>query len=224
MANEALLQATAVTRRFSGPAAEVHAVDGVDLSIHQGDYTVLRGPSGCGKSTLLMLLGGLRRPSDGTVRFRSLDLYSAPASTRRQLRAGPIAYVFQEMYLLPYLDALSNVALALRERPRGVARDTASHALDALGLGSRLTHRPSQLSAGERQRVAVARALVRKPEVILADEPTGSLDPEGAAKVQEQFQQFHADGGTVVLVTHAEGLCLPKSARSLSMRAGKIEP
>lgn len=222
MASETLFEVRGLRRSFRGPTgkAEVHALAGVDLRIERGEFVVLRGPSGCGKTTLLLTLGSLRRPSAGSVEFAGRELYDLPDSKRRELRAGPIGFVFQEMHLLPYLDAQANVALACEG---SAGRERACAVLERLGLGDRLAHRPAQLSAGERQRVAVARVLVREPEVILADEPTGSLDPESAALVLELLSNFHAGGGSVVLVTHAAELELGAEPRSLAMRAGRIE-
>lgn len=224
MASEALIEVAELRRSFRGPArsGDVHALAGVDLCIDRGEFVVLRGPSGCGKSTLLLTLGSLRRPTTGSVRFGGRDLYALPASERRKLRAGPIGFVFQEMHLLPYLDARANVALGVRGVSKSEAATRAREVLQDLGLGDRLAHRPSQLSAGERQRVAVARALVREPEVILADEPTGSLDPESAALVLALLCRFHGGGGTVVLVTHAAELELGAAPRCLTMRAGQV--
>ncbi len=201
----------------------MHALDGLDLSIEAGDFVVLRGPSGCGKTTLLLTLGGLRRPTSGSVHFEGEDLFLLPAARRCALRRGPIGFVFQEMHLLPYLDACANVALAVPGVSRAQARTRARDVLEDLGLGDRLTHRPSEMSAGERQRVAVARALVREPQVILADEATGSLDPESALLVLDLLADFHGGGGTVVLVTHAGELELRAQTRRLTMRAGRIE-
>lgn len=218
---EAILEMTDVHRVFASPrgAPEVRALGGVNLTIGAGEFVVVRGPSGSGKSTLLLTLGGMRRPSSGVVGYRGEDLYASAESRRRELRRGPIGFVFQEMHLLPYLDAERNVALARREGVRSSAREQ----LTELGLATRLTHRPAQLSAGERQRVAVARALMREPEVILADEPTGSLDPENAALVLARLAEFHTRGGTVVLVTHTADLPLPAAHRELRMERGRLD-
>lgn len=224
MGTEALFEVADLRRTFPAPARHgtVEALAGVDLRIERGEFVVLRGASGSGKSTLLLTLGCLRRPTAGSVRFGGRELYALPDSERRKLRAGPIGFVFQEMHLLPYLDAQRNVALGVHGVSRSVGRERAGGVLDSLGLGDRLAHRPAQLSAGERQRVAVARALVREPEVILADEPTGSLDPESAALVLALLCEFHGGGGTVVLVTHAAELDLGVQPRCLTMHAGRV--
>jgi putative ABC transport system ATP-binding protein len=221
VASEKLFETSALTREFrlSRSAPRLRALDGIDLAIDPGEFIVVRGPSGCGKTTLLLTLGGLRRPTAGQVQFEARDLYALDEASRGVLRAGPIGFVFQEMHLLPYLGALANVVLADTD---GGSTSRAEELLQALGLGERMHHRPAQLSAGERQRVAVARALVRRPKVILADEPTGSLDPENAAIVLGQLRDFHRSGGTVLLVTHAESPAVPSTARSLHMAAGRL--
>jgi putative ABC transport system ATP-binding protein len=223
--NKLLLEARNLERRFKAPgkAPDVQALAGVDLQIKPGEFIVLRGPSGCGKSTLLLTLGSLRRPSAGSVHFEGQDMYGRGDRERRRLRSGPISFIFQEMHLLPYLDARSNVALALGQRPAGEALERASELLQELGLAERLAHRPAQLSAGERQRVAVARALIRQPKLILADEPTGSLDPDSEALVLERLERYQKAGGSVLLVTHAPHLESSLASRSLSMRAGRLD-
>ncbi len=222
---EALFDVQGLQQRFRGPGrGNVQALAGIDLRVERGEFAVLRGPSGCGKSTLLLALGSLRRPSGGHVLFGRRDLYSLPDGERRRLRLGPIGFVFQEMHLLPYLDARANVALAVEGTTKAEALDRASNVLEGLDLAERLAHRPAQLSAGERQRVAVARALVRRPEVILADEPTGSLDPKSAAVVLRRLSEFQSAGGTVVLVTHAVELEFDAEMRCLEMRAGRLVP
>ena len=227
---DALFEVSGLQQRFRGPGlgagrgSDVQALAGVDLCVERGEFVVLRGPSGCGKSTLLLALGSLRRPTSGQVRLDGRDLYALPDAERRKLRMGPIGFVFQEMHLLPYLDARSNVALAVEGASHAEAMARASDVLEGLDLGDRLAHKPAQLSAGERQRVAVARALVREPQVILADEPTGSLDPRSAALVLGRLSEFQRAGGTVVLVTHAVGLEMDSEMRSLDMRAGRFVP
>ncbi len=223
MVSELLLDVQALRRSFraSRRAAEVLALDGLDLSIEAGEFVVLRGPSGCGKTTLLLTLGGLRRPTSGSVHFEGEDLFLLPSARRCALRRGPIGFMFQEMHLLPYLDAQANVALAAAGST-SQRSSRAAEILSELGLAGRLKHRPAQLSAGERQRVAVARALAQDPSVILADEPTGSLDPENAEAVMEQLQRYQQSGGTVVLVTHASELCCEQGARELRMSAGRL--
>ena len=191
-----------VTKTFLKNGAEVVSLDRFTAEIAEGEFVAVRGPSGSGKTTLLLTLGGMQRPSDGAVQFGGRDLYGLPPAERARLRSGEIGFVFQMFHLVPYLDLLGNVLLAAPGRPSYDERERAAGLLDELGLAKRASHRPGELSAGERQRLAVARALLNRPKLILADEPTGNLDPENAAEVIRHLAAFHRDGGTVVLVTH----------------------
>jgi len=184
-----------VTKRFGS----VTALAPFDLSVDAGKFIVVKGFSGSGKTTLLLTLGGMLRPSEGTVNFDGADLYSQSSGARAEYRATEVGFVFQMFHLVPYLGVEENVRLAARngtmtERPREL--------LEQFGLSHRLTHTPGELSAGERQRVALARALVNEPRLILADEPTGNLDPENDRQVFEHLSEFHRGGGTVIVVTH----------------------
>jgi len=191
-----------VTKTFRKNGAEVVSLDRFTAEIAEGEFVAVRGPSGSGKTTLLLTLGGMQRPSAGAVQFGGRDLYGLPSAERARLRSGEIGFVFQMFHLVPYLDLLGNVLLAAPGRPSDAERERAAGLLDELGLAKRASHRPGELSAGERQRLAVARALLNRPKLILADEPTGNLDPENAAEVIRHLAAFHRDGGTVVLVTH----------------------
>ena len=191
-----------VTKTFRKNGSEVVSLDRFTAEIAEGEFVAVRGPSGSGKTTLLLTLGGMQRPSAGTVQFGGRDLYALPPADRAGLRSTEIGFVFQMFHLVPYLDLLGNVLLAAPGRPSDAERERAAGLLDELGLAKRATHRPGELSAGERQRLAVARALLNRPRVILADEPTGNLDPENAAEVIRHLAEFHRAGGTVMLVTH----------------------
>jgi len=194
-----------VTKTFRKNGAEVLSLDRFTAEIAEGEFVAVRGPSGSGKTTLLLTLGGMQRPSSGTVQFGNRNLYDLTPAERAQLRSSEIGFVFQMFHLVPYLDLLGNVLLAAPGRPNDAERERAAGLLDELGLAKRANHRPGELSAGERQRLAVARALLNRPKVILADEPTGNLDPENAREVIRHLAAFHQDGGTVVLVTHGSG-------------------
>jgi putative ABC transport system ATP-binding protein len=199
--------------RSSGPIA---ALDKVDLEVARGEFLVIKGPSGCGKSTLLMSLGGMLRPSTGTVRIDGQDVYALSQRLRAAYRAANVGFVFQLFHLVPYLSVRENVALA------GGGSDGGSQALlDRLGLADRIGHKPGELSAGERQRCAVARALIRKPKLVLADEPTGNLDPENAREVMAHLSDYRNEGGTVVVVSHGSDADAFAS-RILTMRAGRF--
>ena len=197
-----MIRCVEVTKIFRKNGSEVTSLDRFTAEIAEGEFVAVRGPSGSGKTTLLLTLGGMQRPSAGTVQLGGRDLYALSPSERAKLRSSEIGFVFQMFHLVPYLDLLGNVLLACPGKPSDAVRQRAAGLLDALGLAKRGSHRPGELSAGERQRLAVARALLNRPKVILADEPTGNLDPENAAEVIRHLAEFHRGGGTVVLVTH----------------------
>lgn len=211
-----------IERRFPGATGEVLALAGLDLSIARGEFVVVKGPSGCGKSTLLLALGGMQRPSAGRVLFDGTDLYALPAPARNRVRAERIGFVFQLFHLMPYLTVRENVLAGLPPGSRAADFTTcADELLQELGLQSRAQARPGTLSAGERQRVALARALIKKPAVILADEPTGNLDPANAAEVFRHLAAYRQDGGTVVVVTHGNDAA-PHASRTIQLVAGRL--
>ena len=197
-----MIRCDEVTKIFRKNGSEVTSLDRFTAEIGTGEFVAVRGPSGSGKTTLLLTLGGMQQPSAGLVQFGGRDLYALSPADRAGLRSAEIGFVFQMFHLVPYLDLLGNVLLAAPGKPGQAERQRAAGLLDELGLAKRATHRPGELSAGERQRLAVARALLNRPKVILADEPTGNLDPENAAEVIRHLGEFHQAGGTVVLVTH----------------------
>jgi putative ABC transport system ATP-binding protein len=187
-----------LTRRYGD---EVLALDRVNLEIRAGEWLAVMGPSGSGKTTLLNLLGGLDGPDEGTLLVDGLDLGRLSRPELIRYRRESVGLVFQQFHLVPYLTAIENVMLA--QYLHSMAdEDEAARALEEVGLGRRLRHRPSALSGGERQRVCIARALINRPRLILADEPTGSLDEENEGIVMELFQKIHDRGQTVVMVTH----------------------
>ena len=197
-----MIRCDEVTKIFRKNGSEVTSLDRFTAEIGTGEFVAVRGPSGSGKTTLLLTLGGMQQPSAGLVQFGGRDLYALSPADRAGLRSAEIGFVFQMFHLVPYLDLMGNVLLASPGKPGQALRQRAAGLLDELGLAKRATHRPGELSAGERQRLAVARALLNRPKVILADEPTGNLDPENAAEVIRHLGEFHQAGGTVVLVTH----------------------
>ncbi|WUP79273.1 ABC transporter ATP-binding protein [Microbispora hainanensis] len=203
---------------------QVDALRGVDLRIGQGEFAAIVGPSGSGKSTLMHLLGCLDRPTSGTLRVNGVDVATLDDARLADLRNRAIGFVFQSFHLLPRTSALDNVALPLVYRgvPRAVRRERARAALEAVGLGHRLTHRPSQMSGGEQQRVAIARALVGDPRVLLADEPTGNLDTRNGEEVMGLLERLNEGGVAVVLVTHDADVAA-RARRQIHVRDGRIE-
>ncbi len=197
-----MIRCDEVTKIFRKNGSEITSLDRFTADIGAGEFVAVRGPSGSGKTTLLLTLGGMQRPSAGLVQFSGRDLYRLSPADRAGLRSAEIGFVFQMFHLVPYLDLMGNVLLASPGKLGPAVRQRAGELLDKLGLAERVSHRPGELSAGERQRLAVARALLNRPKLILADEPTGNLDPENAAEVIRHLAEFHQAGGTVVLVTH----------------------
>ncbi|WP_049923606.1 ABC transporter ATP-binding protein [Halopiger djelfimassiliensis] len=184
-------------------APTVRAVEDVSITVEQGEIVGLAGPSGSGKSTLLHLLGGLERPTEGTIRFQDSDLASLSNRKRTRLRLEHIGIVFQHFHLIESLSARANVALPLVELGVGTRkrRERATALLERVGLGDRTDHRPGELSGGEQQRVAIARALATDPTLVIADEPTGELDTDTGRRVLEEFKRI-ADDRAVVLASH----------------------
>jgi putative ABC transport system ATP-binding protein len=183
---------------------EVKAVDDISLEAGRGELLVVNGPSGCGKTTLLLVAGGLLYPDAGEVIIDELSLYDIPSRERDMKRAENIGFVFQQFYLVPYLDVLENVMIpsigshSFSSALKGRAIELIHH----FNLAHRMFYKPGELSTGERQRVALARALVNQPKILLADEPTGNLDDENAGIVLNYISDFARDGGVVLLVTH----------------------
>lgn len=199
----AVVELLGVARQFEGDPP-VHALHPSDLRVDTGEYVSVVGPSGSGKSTLLHLLGLLDRPSSGEYLLAGVPASTASERERAALRAGVIGFVFQAFHLLPHRTVLENVLLATLYSgvPRAERRARALAALDRVHLGHRVDFLPTVLSGGERQRVAVARAVVAQPQVLLADEPTGNLDSENSASVLDLFDELHADGLTLMVITH----------------------
>jgi len=206
-------------------AAEVAALRGVSFAIAPGEFVAVIGPSGSGKSTLLHLLGALDRPSSGSIRFSGRDVATLSDAELAQLRNRQIGFVFQQFQLLARTSATANVALPLVYRGVGRAqrRERAKAALEAVGLGHRLEHRPSMLSGGEQQRVAIARALVTEPEVVLADEPTGNLDSANGAEVMRLLGQLNAERGVALVVITHDPQVAQLAPRTLRIRDGLLE-
>jgi len=212
-----LIELTGVSRTWEVGGRPVHALRAVTLSVAAGEYVAVMGPSGSGKSTLLSLLGGLDRPTAGSYRFEGREVATLPDDELSRLRRERIGFVFQSFHLVPRMTALENVALPLVlsrvPPPERLAR--AAEALDSVGLAARSDHRPDQLSGGEKQRVCLARAVVTRPGLILADEPTGNLDSASGAEIVSLLERLHEGGRTLLLVTHdpAIGARAPRKVR-----------
>jgi ABC-type lipoprotein export system ATPase subunit len=210
-----------LTKTYRTWAGEVKALDGVSLDIDKGEFVAVCGPSGSGKTTLLMMIAAMLRPSGGTVRFEQRDVYEMTGPARARFRAETIGFVFQMFHLVPYLNVLENTLLAAGAVRRNGQKTRAKTLLQRLGLEHRLAHRPSELSAGEKQRTAIARALLNQPKLILADEPTGNLDPENARCVLRHLQDFQKDGGTVIMATHGPA-AQEFATRTVNLREGRL--
>ncbi|MFM8359524.1 MAG: ABC transporter ATP-binding protein, partial [Verrucomicrobiota bacterium] len=215
-----MLEARQLTRAFRSAQGTIEALAGLDLQVEPGEFLVIRGASGSGKSTLLLTLGGMLRPSAGQVWHRGRDLYALSAGARARWRAREVGFVFQLFHLLPYLTVLDNVLAGMPGSVDAAARERAASWIEIVGLTPRRDHLPGTLSAGERQRVALARALARQPTLILADEPTGNLDPDNAARVFAELARFQKGGGTVVVVTHGPD-ATPHATRTRQLAAGR---
>jgi putative ABC transport system ATP-binding protein len=212
-----------VTKLYEGPGGQVSALAEVSMRVEPGEFVAIKGPSGSGKSTLLLTVGGMVRPTRGRVLIAGADVYALAPSARAKFRAENIGFVFQMFHLVPYLSVLENVLLpTLAKREGRDGQDGALALLERFGLSHRLHHRPAELSIGERQRVAMARALLNRPKLLLADEPTGNLDPDNATEVMDYLTEFHGEGGTVVVVTHEE-LAEKYAQRTVHIGEGRIE-
>ncbi len=218
-----VLDARDLVRRHALEGGEVTALRGVSLQVQAGEYVAIVGPSGSGKSTLLTLLGGLDLPTSGTVAILGTSLSALPDRALTRLRLERIGFVFQRFHLLPVLTARENVELPMAEMGVTPAsrRARAEELLAYVGLAERAGHRPTQLSGGEMQRVAIARALANRPAILLADEPTGELDAATGREILALFRRLHADGTTLVVVTHDERVT-SEASRVVRMLDGRI--
>ena len=202
----------------------VHALRSVDLKIYKGDYVALMGPSGSGKSTLMNMIGCLDSPTEGKYILNGKDVSDMSDDELAEIRNVEIGFVFQTFNLIPRLSALENVALPLIYAGWSKSKriERAKHVLESVGLGDRMEHKPNELSGGQRQRVAVARALVNNPSLILADEPTGNLDSKTSIEIMALFEEIHAKGNTIVLVTHEPDIA-NHTHRIVRLKDGVVE-
>jgi len=219
-----LFELRGVSRYYGGGTREVRAVDAIDLRIDPGEFLVVAGPSGSGKTTLLQLLGALDRPTEGEILFERRDLARLPDAELTQLRLETIGFVFQQFNLIPTLTARQNVevALAPQRLSRSEREDRVSELLEAVGLGPRGEHLPSELSGGEQQRVSIARALANRPRILLADEPTGNLDSATGEEIVALLRSISDQRGqAVVLITHDASIAA-RAGRVVRMQDGRL--
>jgi putative ABC transport system ATP-binding protein len=201
---EVMLSLKDIKKTYKSMGEEVQALRGISLDIRQGESVAVMGPSGSGKSTLLSILGGLTPPTEGLLKIDDIDLYSLSSERRADFRREYLGFVFQQFQLIPYLTALENVMLPLTTTryPNREKREKAADILKRIGLTGKMNRLPQQLSGGEQERVAIARAIVNEPPVVLADEPTGSLDTKTGDEIMELFQELNQEGLTILMVTH----------------------
>ena len=224
-----LLVARDLHKHYRVGGEDLHVLRGVDMEIARGEWVTVQGASGSGKSTLLHLIGGLDQPSEGSVSFNGKNIFKLRGGALDRYRNRHIGFVFQSYHLLPELTALENVLIVSMIRSsilgwpgrRGEARRRAAELLGRVGLGDRVKHRPNKLSGGERQRVAIAPALVNKPDVLLADEPTGNLDTETGKQIMGLISELHEQGQTIVMVTHDHDIAAAADRR-LWLREGSL--
>ena len=218
-----MLKMENVSKSYPHRGQVVQALDGATVHITEGDYVSIVGPSGSGKSTLLLMLGGMLSPSSGRVLLKDESIYDLTSDGRARLRKKNIGFVFQTFNLVPYLTALENVQVPmyLAGANEEAQQERASSLLERVGLGDRVDHKPAELSVGQQQRVALARMLANDPAVILADEPTGNLDPETADQIIGFFEEFNREGRTIVMVTH-NPRAAARARRTLKLDQGRI--
>jgi putative ABC transport system ATP-binding protein len=224
MAAGAVVETRDATKVYRMEGVEIRALDGVDLAVEAADSLASMGPSGSGKSTLLGLIGGLDRPTSGQVLFDGRDVADLDDDELAEVRNRTVGFVFQSFQLLARTPAVANVGLPLvyRRLARAERRRRAVEALEAVGLGHRLTHRPSQLSGGEQQRVAIARALVTEPRMLLADEPTGNLDSRSGEEVLDLLVRLHDERGVAVVVVTHDPAVAGRFGRKVEVRDGRL--
>lgn len=223
MADEPLIKITNISKTFSAPGGDLTVLKDVSFEVKRGEMTAIMGPSGAGKSTLLHILGALDRPTSGNLHFEGTDMLSLSNDALAHFRNKTVGFVFQFHHLLPEFNTVENVIMPalIAGLNREAARGKAEEVLRSLGLSKRLLHKPGELSGGEQQRVAVARALMLDPNVVLADEPTGNLDTQTGEELFNLLIELNKKGITFIIVTHNEVLA-SRCGRIISMRDGVV--
>lgn len=218
-----MFQLNNVTKTYERRGQTVNALNETSLTISDNEFIALVGPSGSGKTTMLSLLGGMMAPTSGNVLFAGESLYDMSLAERTKLRLKSLGFVFQSFNLVPWLSAIENVQvpLSLAGEPSTVQQERAQELLDRVGLSDRMHHLPKELSQGQQQRVALARTLSNDPQVILADEPTGNLDPDSREQIMDLFSEFHREGRSIIMVTHDQ-FAAKHAHRSLRLTEGTI--
>ncbi len=217
-----MIDAQQISKLYLKAGRVITALNAITLHIAPGEFVAIQGPSGCGKTTLLLTIGGLLAPDGGQIIVDSRNPYTLSPDARAAFRAQTIGFVFQQFHLVPYLCVRDNVLAAALARPMADARERTAELLDRFDLAERADHLPADLSTGERQRTALARALMNHPKVLLADEPTGNLDREHAGIVLAYLTDFTRAGGSVLLVTHDDQVAV-RSERVIRMARGKFD-
>jgi lipoprotein-releasing system ATP-binding protein len=223
-----MIEVRQLSKTYETPGENIRVLDGLDLSLAAGETAAIIGPSGCGKSTLLNLLGALDRPTSGTIKIGDQDISTLSEEQAATFRNHSLGFIFQQQHLLPQLTVLENVLVPRLagdwQEPAAETEQRARQLLEKVGLAQRLDHLPWQLSGGEKLRTAVARALINRPKLILADEPTGSLDPASTDTVADLLLDLNRDQGvTLIVVTHNADLAR-RMSKTFELRAGKLQP
>jgi putative ABC transport system ATP-binding protein len=218
-----MIKITNLTKHYTSGEETVEALRGIDVSIAAGEFVTIMGHSGSGKSTLLSVLGGMNHPTTGEVEMAGIKLYTLPGEKLADFRSQNLGFVFQAFHLIPYLTAQENVMLPLvvSSLKNEAKREAARKALEQVGLGAKIDRLPNQLSGGEQERVAIARAIVNNPQILLADEPTGNLDSRMSNEVMALFRELNGGGQTVVMVTHNPDNCV-YADRTIYLRDGRV--
>ncbi|SNB45393.1 ABC transporter ATP-binding protein [Geobacter sp. DSM 9736] len=219
----ALIEINNLTKQYTCGGETVEALRGVDIGVEDGEFITIMGQSGSGKSTLLSILGGMNHPTAGRVEVGGTNIYALGDEPLADFRARNFGFVFQSFHLIPYLTALENVMLPLTVASRKTSekRETSRRALEQVGLGGKCDRLPNQLSGGEQERVAIARAIVNRPHILFADEPTGNLDSKNSEEIMSLFRELNNEGQTVIMVTHNPENCV-YADRTIQLKDGLV--